>query len=233
MPAHLDAPMNVPACHQTDMRMTGENFAKVRGALSSQTDVVHAPDACSERRVMHENHGRLARRSAELPVQPINLVTIQRPSRFPEHAGIERNQSQRMACDAISRRLTDGPKVSVIGKYLSHYVAIVVVSGNQIQGDPEGRQQLLQPPVFPLAARVDKISGRKYEIGERQLPHQMRNTSRERRGRVVAAVGETSFGAYVEIRDLRDDHHDEEARQRRGQRPVLPGFLVRAITFRT
>jgi len=95
----------------------------------------------------------------------------------------------------------------MVGKYPSQCVAIIVISGNEMQGHPEGGQQLAQSPVFLLAARVNEVAGRKDQPGCRPLPHQMRDAARKGPASVVEAVGEAPFGTDMEVRDLGDDHH--------------------------
>jgi len=218
--------MYVSARKQRNLRMARYDRAEMRGARCIKTDLIHARDSGFEWRMMHEDQCWLSRRGSELPFQPINLPTIERASGLSGHGRIERDQSYRMSCDAIACGLTDAPQVGVFGKRAPQCIPVIVISGNEINGHAERGQQLSQPPVFLVTARIDQISACKHRIGYGPPPHQMLDAAREPLRSIELPVCQFPRPADVQIRYLRDDHRPCQAAGRVG------AARVSAMAFR-
>lgn len=216
IPAHLDTPMHVSARQQRNLRMTRHNRTEMRGARCIEADLIHCCDPRPERRVMHEDQGWLAWRDSELLCQPVNLPVIQRASGFSRYGRVKRDQAQRMLRDAIARRLADTPQVGVVGKRISQSIPIIMISGNEIYGHLERSQELLQPPVFLIVARVNEITGCQHDVGHRSLPHQMLDAARKPLRGIESPIRQLTRSADVQIGNLCDDHRWLQAAGRLG-----------------
>jgi len=178
------------------LRVAGQKLLEPRAVLRRQADLVHRADARGDRRVVHRHQRRQRGLGRELRLEPGAVLEVEPPLHAPRHRGVAGDEPHIAQANRVAEGLARAPGRDLQGEVLAHGVAVVVVSGQHVDGQLQRRQELAHPLVLARARLVDQIARdqhRREPVGLRaQRPHHRRQ--RLRRLAVARADADVRVG---------------------------------------